>query len=140
MEVHRLLLDHVFYPPPGFCQASVVTFSCWRKNCWSFFFFFNMPFSAAWGCASDFLKMLPKFKMATRGNFNFFVGAKTYLNFTIAFPTICRCAGDFKVLLELKMAATDEVHNFSGRKNACGNEQVISRKFIMATANRLLKY
>ena len=26
-----------------------------------------MTFLATWGCASDFLKMLPKFKMATRG-------------------------------------------------------------------------
>ena len=26
-----------------------------------------MTFLATWGCASDFLEMLPKFKMATRG-------------------------------------------------------------------------
>ena len=37
-----------------------------------------MTFLATWGYASDFLKMLPKFKMGTRGQLqNFFVGAKT---------------------------------------------------------------
>ena len=48
------------------------------------------------------------------------MGAKTpkiegrnYSNFTITFPTICRCAGDFlKVLLKFEMAAMDELHNF----------------------------
>ena len=34
---------------------------------------------------------------------------RNYSNFTITFPTIWRCAGDiFKVLLKLKMAATDQ--------------------------------
>ena len=28
---------------------------------------FNITFLATWGCASDFLEMLPKFKMAARG-------------------------------------------------------------------------
>ena len=28
---------------------------------------FNMKFLATWECASDFLEMLPKFKMAARG-------------------------------------------------------------------------
>ena len=32
-----------------------------------FFFNLNMTFLATWGCASDFLKMLTKFKMASRG-------------------------------------------------------------------------
>ena len=31
-----------------------------------FFGNFYMTFSATWGCASDFLVMLPKFKMAAR--------------------------------------------------------------------------
>ena len=58
-----------------------------------------MTFPAAWGCASDFLKMLQKFKMAT--NSKFFGGQKNikgrnYSNFTITFPTIWRCAGFFK--------------------------------------------
>ena len=56
---------------------------------------------------------------------NFFVGAKTlklkvrnYSKFTIALPTIWRCAGDFfKVLLKFKMAATDQLQFFGGRKN-----------------------
>ena len=46
-------------------------------------------------------------------NFIIFVGTKTqvrnYLNFTITFPTIWRCAGDFfKILLKFKMAVMDE--------------------------------
>ena len=28
---------------------------------------FNITYLATWGCASDFLKMLPNFKMAARG-------------------------------------------------------------------------
>ena len=32
----------------------------------NFVFNFNITFLAAWGFASDFLKMLPEFKMATR--------------------------------------------------------------------------
>ena len=68
-----------------------------------------------------FLKMLPNFKMAARGQLqNFFVGAKTTKlkekndsNFTITFPTIWRCASDFfKVLLKFKMAAMDKIHIF----------------------------
>ena len=43
-----------------------------------FFSNFNIIFLATWGCASDFLKILPKFKIAARGQFQiFFVGAKT---------------------------------------------------------------
>ena len=54
---------------PGFCPASGVTFSCGRKNSKTtgiFFLNFNMTFLAKWGCASDFLKMLPKLQMAAR--------------------------------------------------------------------------
>ena len=85
-----------------------------------------MTLLATWGCASEFLKMLPKFKMAARGQFQKkIVGARTlklkvrnYSNFTITFPTIWRCAGDFfKVLLKFKMAATDQLQYFGGRKN-----------------------
>ena len=55
----------------------------------------------------------------------FFVCAKTpklkvgnYSNFTITFPTIWRCAGDFfKVSLKFKMAATNKLHIFCGHKN-----------------------
>ena len=71
-----------------------------------------MTFLATCGCASDFLKMLPKLKMAARGQ-NFFVGAKTLKlkvrhYFTITFPTIWRCAGEFfMVLLKFKIAATN---------------------------------
>ena len=79
-----------------------------------------MTFLATWGCASDFLEMLPKFKIRQRSTPNFFVGAKTvklkvrnYFNFTITFPTIWRCASDFfKVLLKFKMDAMDKLHIF----------------------------
>ena len=109
-----------------------------KKLVWSFFWHFNITFLATWGCASDFLKMLPKSKMAARGQHNFFcgfcwnsklppritfnfsVGAKTqklkvinYSNFAITFPTIWRCAGDcLEVLLKFKMAAMDELYIF----------------------------
>ena len=73
------------YPPPvrgilvapKFCSASGV----WRpasrflvgaktqKLLVKFFWNFNMTFLGTWGCASDFLVMLPKFKMAARGKF-----------------------------------------------------------------------
>ena len=54
-----------------------------------------------------------------------FVGAKilklkvrNYSYFTITYPTIWRCAGDFfKVLLKFKMDATDQLQFFGGRKN-----------------------
>ena len=57
---------------PGFRPAAGagVPFSCERKNSKTtgyFFFNLNMIFLATLGCASDFLKMLPKFKMAARG-------------------------------------------------------------------------
>ena len=62
--------------------------------------------------------------MAARGQHNFFVGAKTLkisqklFAFSITFPTIWRCAGDFvEVLLKFKMAATDHLQFFCGRKN-----------------------
>ena len=52
-----------------------------------------------------------------RSTINFVVGAKTlklkvrnFSNFTITFPMIWRCAGDFfKVILKFKMAATDQL-------------------------------
>ena len=51
-----------------------------QKNCLGNFFNFNITFLAAWGCASDFLKMLPNFKMAARGQLNFFCGRKSLQN------------------------------------------------------------
>ena len=86
-----------------------------------------MTFLVTWGCASDFLKMLPIFKMAGIGQLlKNFVGAKTlklkvrnYLNFTITFPTIWRLAGDFfKVLLKFKMATTDQLPFFGRSKKS----------------------
>ena len=66
-----------------------------------------------------------------RATLKFFVGAKIlklkvrkYSNFTITFPMIWRCAGDFfKVLLKFKMAATDQLLFFGGAKtrNLFGN-------------------
>ena len=37
-------------------------------------------FLATWGCASDFLKMLPKFKMAARGQLQIFLWAQKLQN------------------------------------------------------------
>ena len=52
----------------------------WRKNAkklfGQFFFNFYITFLATWGCASDFLKMLPNFKMAARGQLQFFLWAQ----------------------------------------------------------------
>ena len=82
-----------------------------------------MTFLATWGCASDFFKMLPKFKMAATGQLQKILWAqkpeiRNYSNFTITFPTIWRCAGDiFKVVLKFKMATTDQLHFFGSRKN-----------------------
>ena len=57
---------------PGFCPSS--RFLVGAKTAGQFILkLFNMTFLATWGCASDFLEMLPKFKMAAR----FFVSAKT---------------------------------------------------------------
>ena len=48
-----------------------------------------------------------------------YVKVRNYSNFTMTFPTIWRCAGDFfKVLLKFKMAATDQLFFWGGgRKN-----------------------
>ena len=86
-----------------------------------------MTFLARWGGESDFLKMLPKFKMAARGQLQNFLWAQTlklqvrnYSNFTIILlPTIWRCAGDFfKVLLKIKEAAMGHLQLFCGHKNS----------------------
>ena len=76
------------------------------------------------GCATDFLEMLPKFKMAASGQLEKKLWAlklkvRNYSNFTITFPMIWRCAGDFfKVLLKFKMVATYQFKFFGGRKNS----------------------
>ena len=41
---------------------------------------FNITFLAAWGCASDFSKMLPNFKMAARGQLQIFLWAQKLQN------------------------------------------------------------
>ena len=79
---------------------------------------------------------------------------RNYSNFTIIFPTIWRCTGDyFKVFLKFKMAAMDELHNFlwvhffleivhifQSHHPPSGNVQVILLKFKMANTTRLFKY
>ena len=58
---------------PGFLVGAKT-----QKQMVKFFGNINMTFLATWGCASDFYKMLPKFKMAARGQQRSnFVGAKT---------------------------------------------------------------
>ena len=46
----------------------------------NFFSYFNITFLAAWGCASDFLKMLPKCKIAARGQLQIFLWAQKLQN------------------------------------------------------------
>ena len=82
---------------PGFCPVSRFLAKTQKplvKSFWNF----TMTFLATWGCASDFLEMLPKFKMAARGQLQIFLWAqklRNYSNFTITFPTIWRCASGF---------------------------------------------
>ena len=105
---------------PGFCLASGGTFSCGRKNSKTtgqFFRNFNMTLLATWGCASEFLKMLLKYKMAATGQLqkNLWTQklSRKLFKFYYHFPTIWKCAGDFfKVLLKFKMAATDQLQFF----------------------------
>ena len=88
----------------------------------------NMTFLATWGCASDFLKMLPKYKMAARGQPQIFLWAKTLkkkLKSEIIQILLSHSPqyGDvqvtfFKVLLKFKMAARDQLQIFCGRKNS----------------------
>ena len=82
-----------------------------------------MTFLATWGCASDFLKMLPKFKMSARGQLQNFLCAQK----------------NFKVLLKFKMAATDQLQFlwaqklkklvwsffFANRFGACSNDAIM---------------
>ena len=90
-----------------------------------FFLKFQNHVLATWGCASDFLKTLPKFKMAARGQLQSEV--RNYSNFTITFPTIWRCAGDFfKLLLKFKMAAPDQLKFFWG-----GGAQKYKKKYLV---------
>ena len=49
---------------PGFCPAS--RFLVGAKTTGQFFWNFNITFLATWGCASDFLEMLPKFKVNSK--------------------------------------------------------------------------
>ena len=71
--------------------------------------------------------MLPKFKIATRGQLQKILWAqklknlevRNYSNLAITFPTTWRCAGDiFKALLKFKMAAMDQLQFFGGCKNS----------------------
>ena len=75
-------------------------------------------------CASEFLKLLPEFQMATTEQFLNFLCAqknlKTYsqklFKFYFTFPMILRCAGDtFKVLPKFKMVNTNQL--FTRKKN-----------------------
>ena len=70
------------------------------------------------GIANDFLKMLPKFKMAARGRLQIFLWAQKLQNLVANYSNLWRCASDFfKVLLKFKMAAMDKLHIFLWAKN-----------------------
>ena len=62
--------------------------------------------------------MLPKFKLAARGQLQFFCGlnnenvSRKLFRYYNHIPTIWRCACEFKVLLKFKTGPVDELHNF----------------------------
>ena len=72
---YTLQIAPTFYPSPtgeGGFQSRQYCVLChvflWAQKLQiNFFWTVNMTFLARWGGESDFLKMLPKFKMATRG-------------------------------------------------------------------------
>ena len=53
-----------------------------QKKFWLIFFNFNITFPAACGCASVFLKMVPKFKMAARNKLQNFLLVQKLKNLT----------------------------------------------------------
>ena len=121
---------------PGFCPTSCVTFSCGRKNSKTtgqFFLKIQHHIPSKMGMCKLFLRDATKIQNGRqRSTLKNFVGAKTsklgvrnYSNFTITFPMIWRCAGDFfKVLLKFKMAGTDQLNFFWVGKNS----KTLSRK------------
>ena len=77
-----------------------------------------MTLLATWGCASEFLKMLPKFKMAARGQLKKICGRKNSKTQSKIIQILLSHSPPFKVLLKFKMAATDQLQFFGGRKNS----------------------
>ena len=74
-----------------------------------------------WRCAGDFLKVLPKFKMAATDQLNFFGGRENsknlfgqfFLNFNITFLASWGCARHFfKMIQNFKMAARGQFQKF----------------------------
>ena len=124
-----------------------------------------MTFLAAWGYASDFLGMLPKFKMAERCQRQFFLWVQKLQNLKSEIIQILLSHSQdmdmykwfFKVLLKFKMAAMDKpyffvvgakteklksviIHIVQSHYPPSGNVQVILLKFKMGTTNRLFTY
>ena len=80
----------------------------------NFFLNFYITFLATWGCASDFLKILLKFKMVARDQLQIFLWAQLINNFKSEIIQILRSHSPryrdvqvtfLKVLLKFKMAA-----------------------------------
>ena len=65
-EKLKSVIIHIFFFGGGTQKICLV----------NFFSNFNITFLATWGCASDFLKMLPNFKMTARGQLQNFCGRK----------------------------------------------------------------
>ena len=58
-----------------------------------FFLNFNVTFLATWGCVSVFLKILPKFKIAVRGQLQFFLCSRMEIwRFFLWFYSNSKCA------------------------------------------------
>ena len=133
-----------------------------RKICLvNFFKNFYIIFLATWGCASDFFKMLPNFKMAAGGQLQIFLWAQKLQNLRKEIIQILLSHfpryGDVQMIFlrfywNSKWAPWINFIFSCGRKNwkieiivqshypPSGNVHVILLKFKMATTNQLFKY
>ena len=80
IEIKTMFLSLAVIGMGDFSRARIplgFTFFCERKNLLAVIFLnFKITFLGAWGCASDFLKMLRNAKWPPEVNSNFFVGVK----------------------------------------------------------------
>ena len=99
---------------PSGVRRQIVLCRCTYKLVVTFFVISigTTTFLTTRGCVSEFLKMLPKFKMAARGQFYNF--SWWWFSFVNHFLSMWRCANLFlKMLPKCKMAATDQLHSYS---------------------------
>ena len=121
MEMCRWLFRGFTEIQNGRHRSTLIFWGGLKKICLvDFFSNINITFLATWGCASDFLKMLPNFKMAARGQLQLLLAQKLK-NFKSEIiqilPSHSPRYGDvqvifWKVLLKFKMAAMYNLHIF----------------------------